>query len=510
MDDMNIPANDVPAEQAPAIAPPIRTDDQILPDTMCYDFTTGMYRCQLDEQWLNLRKEIIRDALQITPTNDNDPFVAPPSSDTVIEYVNTLGYPSTLKNVSAMPSHHVLQILWGIIHRSNIDYAERIWEEFGTLRSVGKDGREIFGEEGVTESPKAVKVTKPKAAKQTKSSAPKAAKVTKPADDKAPRKTSSQPRKSTPAPTEPSKKDQGKKRKPVKETSDAPSPTKRSKAGKVTKKHMPKGPLQLVDEFIDEDVPEKEHVYGDGEANLQRALELSLKDQGEQTQGPARPVVFREPDSGRFQPLLEAHSYATEPSRIDDSPSLDADLAPTNSEMEFDKEVSGINAGDQDEGQAGPNPGVQDEGQAGSNPGDAAESQPQSSHVVHARPNLEHMDLKAIDASTQQNTKQIDEEFTITAYPNVQENLKLPTKDQFLEEKPQEDEPEKTNTESEVQSMVTVPIHQDTFSVPPMATSVIDLTVSHPVSIIVHALLSTSTATTTSITTTTSLPPPPP
>ncbi|GJV42478.1 hypothetical protein Tco_1420918 [Tanacetum coccineum] len=400
MADMNIPANDVPAEQAPAIAPPIRTDDQILPvrnwvpigksncvldilkpqkspisqvvvailkntnflraftasstilaiyiqqfwDTMCYDSTTGMYRCQLDEQWFNLHKEIIRDALQITPTNDNDPFVAPPSSDTVIEYVNTLGYPSTLKNVSAMsvnslyqpwrailsminmcltgktvgydrPRHPVLQILWGIIHRSNIDYAERIWEEFvqsiqtfltdkknlttaargkkkstpllipsirftkliihylktkhnihprtnsplhyshdeivlGTLRSVGKDCREIFGmsvpdalltdeikrapyyeeyldhvakyqqflneehskagEEGVTESPKATKVTKPKAAKQTKPSAPKAAKVTKPADDKAPKQTSSQPPKSTPAPTEPFKKDQGK------------------------------------------------------------------------------------------------------------------------------------------------------------------------------------------------------------------------------------------------------------------------------------------------------------
>ncbi|GKD23911.1 hypothetical protein Tco_1225614, partial [Tanacetum coccineum] len=28
------------------------------------------------------------------------------------------------------PIHPVLQILWGIIHRSNIDYAERIWEEF--------------------------------------------------------------------------------------------------------------------------------------------------------------------------------------------------------------------------------------------------------------------------------------------------------------------------------------------------------------------------------------------
>ncbi|GKA37582.1 hypothetical protein Tco_0724147 [Tanacetum coccineum] len=239
----------------------------------------------------------------------------------------------------------------------------------------------------------------------------------------------------------------------------------------------------------------------------------------------------------------------TEPSGIADSPSLDADLAPTDSETESDEEVPGINAGDQDEGQAGPNPGVQDEGQAGpnpgvqdegqagSNPGDAAKSQPQSSHVVHAGPNLEHMDLEATDASTQQNTEQMDEEFTTTAYPNVQENLKLPTEDQviledptsstgtlsslqnldkelsftnqFLEEKPQEDEPEKTNTESEVQSMVTVPIHQDTSSVPPMATPVIDLTVSHPVSTTVHAPLPTSTTTTTTITTT-SLPPPPP
>nr|GFA90729.1 hypothetical protein [Tanacetum cinerariifolium] len=45
----------------------------------------------------------------------------------------------------------------------------------------------------------------------------------------------------------------------------------------------------------------------------------------------------------------------------------------------------------------------------------------------------------------------------------------------FFLEKPQEEEPEKTNIESEVQSMVTVPIHQDTSSVPPMTTLVIDL-----------------------------------
>ncbi|GKC41772.1 hypothetical protein Tco_1059494 [Tanacetum coccineum] len=165
MADMNMPANDVPDEQAHAISPPTRTDDQILTsskwvpigksnyvldvqksqripifsiamailkntnlfrafttssaipaiyiqqfwDSMCFNSSTGLYSCQLDEKWFNLHKDILRDALDITPSNDNNPFVAPPSSDTVIEYVNTLGYPCTLRNVSAMSVNALYQ-----------------------------------------------------------------------------------------------------------------------------------------------------------------------------------------------------------------------------------------------------------------------------------------------------------------------------------------------------------------------------------------------------------------
>ncbi|GJZ67481.1 hypothetical protein Tco_0630721 [Tanacetum coccineum] len=151
----------------------------------------------------------------------------------------------------------------------------------------------------------------------------------------------------------------------------------------------------------------------------------------------------------------------------------------TDSETESDEEVSPeINAGTQAEGQARPNPGIQHKGRARSNPGDATESQPQSSHVVHAGPNLEHMDFEVTNASTQQNLEQMDELFITKAYPSVQENLKLPTEDQvrleepassagtlsslqnldkelsftnqFLVEKSQEDEPDKSNTEAEV------------------------------------------------------------
>ncbi|GJZ43460.1 hypothetical protein Tco_0590715 [Tanacetum coccineum] len=161
-----------------------------------------------------------------------------------------------------------------------------------------------------------------------------------------------------------------------------------------------------------------------------------------------RPVVLRDPDSGKYQLLHEvqgkgkekvvdeqvAHDLVTlqtptkmspvdqfifqrhppthtEPTGQAESPSLDVKLPLTDSETESDEEVPMINAGDHDEGQARTNPGEQDEGQA--------------------RPNPE-----ATDASSQQKPKQMDEEFTTTAYPNVQENLKLPTEDQVILEEP--------------------------------------------------------------------------
>ncbi|GJR62566.1 retrovirus-related pol polyprotein from transposon TNT 1-94 [Tanacetum coccineum] len=568
MADMNVPTNDAPAEPAPAIAPPTRMDDQILPlhkwvpigksncvldvqksqrnpifkivvailkntnffrafmasstipaiyiqqfwDTMHYDSTTGLY------------KDILRDALDITPYNDNNPFVAPPLSDTVIEYVNTLGYPCTLRNVSAMSSiqtfltdkknlatascgkkksppllipsirftkliirhlktkHNIHPRAGSPLHYSHEDHV------LGILRSVGKDGQEVFGIlilealltdaikrvpyygeylDHVAEYQKHLDEERGMAKEEAKPESPKATKVTKPAEDKTPKPTSSQSTKTKPAPTKPTKAVLEKKQKLVKETTDEPSPAKRSKGGLVGKRRKPKSPLKLVDEFVDEGVHVEEPVVNEEEANIQRALEQSLKEHVERTQGPAH--------------FVKDSSY---------------------------KELTEINTGDQDKGQARPNPGKQDECQAGSNPGNAAEFQPQMSHVVHAGPNRKHMDLEIIDALTQQNTEQMDEEFTTTAYLNVQENLKLPTKDLFFIEKPQEVEPEKTNAESEVRSMVTVPIHQDTSSVPPMTTLVINLTVSQPVSTTVQAPLPTLTTTTTSFATTTNLPPP--
>ncbi|GJZ23879.1 hypothetical protein Tco_0561338 [Tanacetum coccineum] len=185
MADLNNPADTIPAEQAPAIAPPTITDDQILPLSKWVpigksDSVLDVQKSQRNPIFLivlailkntNFFRAFTAsstipviyiqqfwdtiDALDITPANDNNPFEAPPLSDTIIEYVNTLGYPSMLRNVSAMsvnalyqpwrailsminmcltsktagfdrPRHPVLQILWGNTHHSNIDYAERI------------------------------------------------------------------------------------------------------------------------------------------------------------------------------------------------------------------------------------------------------------------------------------------------------------------------------------------------------------------------------------------------
>nr|GFD34123.1 hypothetical protein [Tanacetum cinerariifolium] len=58
--------------------------------------------------------------------------------------------------------------------------------------------------------------------------------------------------------------------------------------------------LKLVDEPSAEDVPVEEPAYNKEEANLQWALELSLKEQAERTQGPPHLGVIRNLTLGDF------------------------------------------------------------------------------------------------------------------------------------------------------------------------------------------------------------------
>ncbi|GJR98181.1 retrovirus-related pol polyprotein from transposon TNT 1-94 [Tanacetum coccineum] len=401
MADVNVNA---PAEQAPAMAPPTRTDDQILPrsswvpvgksncyldveksqsnpiykiavdilkhtnffraftasstipsiyiqqfwDTIRYDKTTGRYSCQLDEQWFDLNKDTLRDALQITPVNNNQSFSSPPTPDALINFVNDLGYPKVVRTLSAVglrgqelqcyrffgassieailimqrgcgknsPNPSILYIRFTklIIHHLQsrhkfhprpgsplyLPYEEYVLgylkfsakvtkrEVFGMpilndlittnirdgqyyneyLEKVAKHQRYLAGEEGSDLDsliPKLVKATKPEATKKSKPSAPKASPVIKPAAAKASKSTSSQQHKPKPA------------------------------------KPQPTSSLRLVDERI----PKNEPRFDDEEADMQRAMEESLKDVHVAPRGPLPPVVFTEPDFGRRQPLPE-------------------------------------------------------------------------------------------------------------------------------------------------------------------------------------------------------------
>nr|GEW85335.1 retrovirus-related Pol polyprotein from transposon TNT 1-94 [Tanacetum cinerariifolium] len=98
-----------------------RSDDQILPfatwNTLEYEAKTGIYRFQLDEDWFVLNATLLREALEITP-----PWRAILSMINQCLTGKTLGFDR--------PRYPVLQMLWGIITRSNIDYAELLWEEF--------------------------------------------------------------------------------------------------------------------------------------------------------------------------------------------------------------------------------------------------------------------------------------------------------------------------------------------------------------------------------------------
>ncbi|GJZ26024.1 hypothetical protein Tco_0570277 [Tanacetum coccineum] len=75
--------------------------------------------------------------------------------------------------------------------------------------------------------------------------------------------------------------------------------------------------------------------------------------------------------------------------------------------------------------------------------------------------------------------------------------------DQFLNDKPTEEEPDKANVEIEVESMVTVPIHQASSSAPPVSTPLIIISSPKLVSPPIQEPVFTATTTTT-------LPPPPP
>ncbi|GJZ98482.1 hypothetical protein Tco_0670935, partial [Tanacetum coccineum] len=537
--------------------------------TMSYNEKTRVYSCQVDEQWFDLSADLLRKALAITPVNPTHPFELPPSGDTVIDFVNELGYPEPVEIVSRKtsgndkPRHPVLQMLWGIVTQTNVDHAELIWEDnnnihrrpdsavhhtgddyiLGNLKFVPKgESVEVFGmaipdpliTEAIQQSsyyPKYLKMV----AKNTKKT-PQGSASVQPATQRA---TPKKPTTTT----------------PVKQTKPAPSPTKKPSKRKLPQKiRKGKPTFHLVDE--DDEAQQESNPQEEGnDPDLELAKKLSLETHQEKGKGEGRApvggVTIRDPVSETTPKLHEvvgkgkavvseeqvAHSLidmskkkrssnqfilarrdqtppdsTTGPFSQHDDDTSDKEIHESSSTSDSERTESETETAapkdDKDQGEvdsstvtsgvsipvldpekahealAGPDTEPMEEDQTGSDSGKL--------HVSLAGPNPEH----------------VDEEFLATAYPKVHENLKLITDerviddkpeshsgsmssmknlddtfnfgDQFLHDKPTEDEQEKSKVREESDSTIPDSSHQTATSTPPVIAPFTEVSSSKP------------------------------
>nr|GEW53724.1 hypothetical protein [Tanacetum cinerariifolium] len=400
------------------------------------------------------------------------------------------------------PRHLVLQMLWGIMTRTNVHYAQLLWEEF-------VQGIQTF--------------------------------FTHWDSNKIPSK---------------------------KPTPQSAKPTSLQKVGKgkVTKVRNVKSSLQLVDEHDKEQAHPEPEPQGVGEEyDVKQATQMSLESFQSQGQAHVGGVAIREPvaEATRPLPVVEGKGKAIETDEQVAQSLLELHTPKktrTTDQYIFQRWIlmteetsTGPSAQPEDDASANiicDTPGEQgedvanredlegmtaeiDEGQARSDPCKTLESRPPPEYVRmeedQARPNLglSHVALAEPDLEP------MHDDFVATMYPQVHECLKHPNEehihvenplsstrilssmknldaytygDQFFNDKPTGEDLRKTNMETEVKSMDTVPIHQASSLVTPLSTPVIDLT--HPKPIPSTTLAPIFTATTTTETITTALPTP--
>ncbi|GJX13484.1 hypothetical protein Tco_0205242 [Tanacetum coccineum] len=182
-------------------------------------------------------------------------------------------------------------------------------------------------------------------------------------------------------------------------------------------------------------------------------------------------------------------------------------------EVDSSRVTSGVSIPVSTQGQAGSDPEKAHEALAGPDPEPMQEDQTGSNsgklHVSLAGPNPEHM----------------DDEFLATAYPKVHENLKLITDerviednpeshsgsmssmknlddtdnfgDQFLYDKPTEDDQEKSKVIEESDSTIPDPSHQTVTSTPPVIAPFTDVSSTKPSSLVTPPPINTEATTIT-------------
>nr|GEV38178.1 hypothetical protein [Tanacetum cinerariifolium] len=502
-----------PFDQAPAGARPVRADEEIVPHI----------------RWVQIGKRpllLLPPYRQYTSSSSGIPSnmtrklettcVSWMNTEVLVDFVNQLGYPKLVRNVSNIvtndmfqpwralttiinlcltgktsgferPRAPVLQILWGIVTQSNIDYAERIKEEFTqSIHTFIKDKRNLFRH--TTGKKRATLIVIP------------SIRFTKLIIHHLQRRHKFHPRPDS----------------PLHLSSDEPILGYHKFSAKGTKRKVFGMPIpgSLITQTSKE-LPTTRIIR-----QMWPSIEVSTPVASAQ---PVPTLALAKPQENKRKQAMETSDKPAKAKRVKHSAA-----SKTRKPRSPPKSVAASEAeeGGNDEDQAGPDPGAQaegqtgkdadtlDEGQAGSNPDDMSEGQagPDPGNtknkelsvpnlVVHTGLDREHMDLDVADISPQPFMEQLDEGFIAMAYPKVQESLKLAVEEHVLLEEPASssgtlsslqhlirdisfgdqffsDKPLDTdkNAETEIESMVNVLIQQALSSISQMTSPIIDLT----------------------------------
>nr|GEU31882.1 reverse transcriptase domain-containing protein [Tanacetum cinerariifolium] len=338
-------AENVPAKNVPALAPPIKSDDQILPYRSWSQGIQGnsvVYHIGPDTRYFRLcGVSLLKPTLILLSCCGK-------SSSKQSSHSSVIGKKQMVKDKKKEPktllipySRFTKLIIYHLRSKHNFHTRTgsplHILDEdnvLGNLKMMAKHERRVAakqtgqGKPAVPElsTPKDAKVTKPKAAKQSGQTVPKATKPTiyKTATPSKP--TSSQPPK--------------------------PKPTHQ----KHGKKCKPKSPLKLVDEFADEGVPISEPRVDDEEADYQQEPNSGRIQSLPEVQGKGKEKIIDEhvtytlldlnnpkKKSATNQYILQRRTpKTTEPTGLSSQPE-DEGITMTNSEMKYHEVVTPVN-----------------------------------------------------------------------------------------------------------------------------------------------------------------------
>ncbi|GJT31024.1 hypothetical protein Tco_0911299 [Tanacetum coccineum] len=456
-------------------------------NTLTQEAKSGIYSFQLDKQWFPINADLLREALEITPVDPAHPFVSPLWVNRLWTLLTNWAIQRTDKTSgSDKPRHPVLQMLWGIVTRSNVDYAELLWEEFvqgiqtffshraslsipskkltphvipyrrftkliiyylGSRHSIHRRPESPVhgtGDDFLLGNLKFI----PKGEKDDVFGMPIPKELITKAIQTLPYYQQYQ---EMPAPA--------KQTKPVKEKLTKPTPLKKASKGKVKKVRKGKSSLQLVDE--EEQVhPElgPEPQVEDEEYDLQRGIQMSLESFQAHGQAPVSGVAIYEPvaEAIRQLPVVEGKGkgiatdeqvdastgpYAqpeddTFTNIVRDTPSpTDAETGADTDKMNSESDTEILNIGEEQGEDMSNKVDLEektteiDEGQAGLDPGKTPESRPPPERVLmeedQAGPNprQSHVALAGPDPEP------MHDGFVATFYPQVHESLKHTTEE---------------------------------------------------------------------------------